>query len=72
MSDRGRALTQEQVPNRTHRERKYLGALWARVAFLDARIERERGSYDLQEVAALRWVLEQVGAPAPPKNNERR
>src|SRR4051812_30515435 len=64
-----RRIRMDEAPGLNAKERERLGALWGRINFLDHRIalsDRVSG-YDVEEAAALRWVIEKAGMPFPPR-----
>lgn len=64
-----RRLRTDEAPGLNLKERECLGALWARIDFLDRRIalRDQMSGYDIEEAAALRWVIEKAGMPFPPR-----
>ena len=69
---KGRSIPKELAPLFNLNERCKLMVLWRRVQFLETRIKQDslhRG-YDIEEIAALRWVLEELGIDVSLLNSE--
>lgn len=64
-----RRLRTDEAPGLNLKDRERLGALWSRIDFLDHRIALSGrvSGYDVEEAAAIRWVIEKADMPFPPR-----
>lgn len=68
-------LLKDDAPEFTSEERRHLSVVHDRIKHLEHRVDKERKGqtlhYDRAEISALRWLLEEVGAPTPPQRGGR-